>query len=140
MFNTDFSNESFSSPDEIDDAMSDLVIMKVGQLASAVKSAPKKLNEQVGEYLKFVYKTLKFIVGDNGVVTYKMHDDLTGTAGSVSAVLSGGVVSFDNTEWLQNMMRVATTFEVYPKLDGSLVVDFGFNGLWDIDLDGDEKC
>lgn len=70
---------------------------------------------------------LKYLTkGTKAKVTYALHEPYK-SMGVVSVV--GSDLLFRNTEWFMKAVELASNFEVYPKTDGTVQMDFTFHGL-----------
>ena len=75
----------------------------------------------------YTYKVLKYLTkGTKAKVSYELHTPYK-SMGSVSVV--GSDLLFRNTEWFMKAVELASNFEVYPKTDGTVQMDFTFHGL-----------
>lgn len=68
----------------------------------------------------------KLTEGTSAVVTYKLCSPFR-SSGSVTVV--GKKISFRNTKLFLEAVNLAENFDVYTKTDGTIQMDFGFNGL-----------
>lgn len=68
----------------------------------------------------------KLTAGTSAVVTYKLCSPFR-SSGSVTVV--GKKISFRNTKLFLEAVNLAENFDVYTKTDGTIQMDFGFNGL-----------
>ena len=46
-----------------------------------------------------------------------------------SVTLCGKNIVFKNPEWFVKVVEYASNFEVYPKIDGTIEMNFTFHGL-----------
>lgn len=73
------------------------------------------------------YKILKYLTkGTKAKVTYELNKPYK-SMGCVSIV--GKEIMFDNQEWFVTAVKLASNFDVYPKTDGTVQMDFTFHGL-----------
>lgn len=68
----------------------------------------------------------KLTEGTSAAVTYKLCSPFR-SSGSVTVV--GKKISFRNTKLFLEAVNLAENFDVYTKTDGTIQMDFGFNGL-----------
>lgn len=68
----------------------------------------------------------KLTEGTSATVTYKLCSPFR-SSGSVTVV--GKKISFRNTKLFLEAVNLAENFDVYTKTDGTIQMDFGFNGL-----------
>ena len=64
--------------------------------------------------------------GTNAKVTYALNEPYK-SMGSVSIV--GKELTFSNPKWFMIAVRLASNFNVYPKTNGTVQMDFTFHGL-----------
>lgn len=88
---------------------------------SAVANLPRV------KVLLFVYKVLQhYMHGKSAKVSYKLNEPYK-SMGSVSVV--GRNLTFNGEKWLLPLTQLASNFNVYPKTDGTVQMDFTFHGL-----------
>lgn len=75
----------------------------------------------------YAYKILNYIAKEAGAkIVYKLHDPFIG-AGSIR--MNGKNLRINNPRLLATAAKIASNFNIYPKLDGSIQIDFGFYNL-----------
>lgn len=85
------------------------------------------LNPMKLKAIKYTYSAMKYLTKGTGAkVTYELHKPFN-SMGSVSVV--GKNLTFSNPNWIMIAARLASNFNVYPKTDGSIRMDFTFHGL-----------
>lgn len=84
---------------------------------------PNKINQVL-----YTYKVLKYLFrGIKGVkVDYDLHEPYL-SMGSVSVI--GKNLLCKKPEWFMKAVEFSDNFEVYPKTDGTVQMDFTFHGL-----------
>lgn len=75
----------------------------------------------------YTYKVMKYITkGTKAKVSYELHVPYK-SMGSVCVV--GSDLKFQNTDWFTRAVELSSNFEVYPKTDGTVQMNFTFHGL-----------
>ena len=116
----------FMSDEEVE-AMLDSLVTTVGDEAAADDSHTAIVNPYRIQQVLYTYKVLKYLAkGTKAKVTYTLHAPYK-SMGSVSVV--GSDMLFKNTEWFMKAVALASNFEVYPKTDGTIQMNFTFHGL-----------
>lgn len=85
------------------------------------------LDAQKLKMIAYTYKVLKYITkGTKAKVVYKLNKPFQ-SMGSVS--VTGKDIMFKNPKWFVAAVKLASNFNVYPKTDGSVRMDFTFHQL-----------
>ena len=85
------------------------------------------MNPENVKRLLRTYKALKYITQGSGVkISYELNEPFN-SMGSVT--LCGKNIVFKNPEWFVKVVEYASNFEVYPKIDGTIEMNFTFHGL-----------
>lgn len=117
----------FTTDEEVDEAL-DALITTVAEGLVEQDSKTAVINPYKIQQVLYTYKVLKYLVkGTKGAsVSYELHEPFK-SMGSVSVV--GKNLVFRKPEWFMKAVELADNFEVYPKTDGTLQMDFTFHGL-----------
>lgn len=116
----------FMSDAEVEEMLDNLVTT-IGDEAAADDSQTAIINPYRIQQVLYTYKVLKYLTkGTKAKVFYELHAPYK-SMGSVSIV--GSDLLFRNTEWFMKAVELASNFEVYPKTDGTVQMDFTFHGL-----------
>lgn len=120
-FDTEFMGDA-----EVEEMLDNLVTT-IGDEAAADDSQTAIINPYRIQQVLYTYKVLKYLTkGTKAKVTYALHEPYK-SMGVVSVV--GSDLLFRNTEWFMKAVELASNFEVYPKTDGTVQMDFTFHGL-----------
>lgn len=121
LFNTDFSNDA-----EVEE-MLDGLISAVGAQAESEDMETQMINPYRIQEILYTYKVLKYLTrGSKAKVTYELHKPYK-SMGYVS--ISGKNLSFKNMKWFLKAVELSSNFEVYPKTNGTIQMNFTFHGL-----------
>ena len=116
----------FMSDEEVEEMMSSIIVT-VGETVDIEERRTSILNPIKLKQLMFTYNALKYITrGSKATVTYKLHEPFT-SVGYVSVV--GSSITFSHPEWFIKISEYASNFEIYPKTDGTIQINFTFHGL-----------
>lgn len=116
----------FMSDAEVEEMLDNLVTT-IGDEAAADDSQTAIINPYRIQQVLYTYKVIKYLTkGTKARVTYTLHEPYK-SMGVVSVV--GSDLLFRNTEWFMKAVELASNFEVYPKTDGTVQMDFTFHGL-----------
>jgi hypothetical protein len=119
--NVDFTNDA-----DVDE-MLDEIMCALGKKIISEDSKPAVVNPIRVQQVLYTYKLLRYITqGTNTKVTYELYSPLK-SMGSVTVVGKNIVCKHHN--WFLKAIEFASNFEVYPKLDGTVEMNFTFNGL-----------
>lgn len=81
-------------------------------------------NPDIERHIELVYKAMAHtVMGENAKATYTFNDPLS-HMGCVHVVGKGLIIP--NPTLFSKLSKVASVFEVYPKVDGTVQADFGF--------------
>lgn len=108
--------------------MLDSIVKRVGELCAAEDNKTAIVNPDKIQQVLYVYEVLKFLTKSNRSVkvTYEIHEPYK-SMGSVS--VSGEHIKFKNPNGFLKAVELSSNFEVYPKTDGTVRMDFTFHGL-----------
>lgn len=116
----------FMSDAEVEE-MLDNIVTTVGDEAAADDSQTAIINPYRIQQVLYTYKVLKYLTkGTNAKVSYKLHSPYK-SMGCVSVESSD--VLFGQTAWFMKAVELASNFEVYPKTNGTIQMNFTFHGL-----------
>lgn len=117
----------FMTNEEVEEMLGSIVTA-VADAAEIDDSQTSIINQYKIMQVLYTYKVMKYLTkGDGGVkVSYELHKPY-GSMGSVSVV--GKQISFKNPEWFMKAVEMSANFEVYPKTDGTVQMNFTFHGL-----------
>ena len=117
--NEDYGFDTEFMTDEEVEQMLDSIVASVGDAASDDNSRASVVN---------VYKVMKYLAkGQKGVkVDCKLHTPYN-SMGYVSVV--GKKLAFRKPEWFMKAVELSNNFEVYPKTNGTVQMNFTFHGL-----------
>ena len=120
-FDTDFMS------DEEVEAMLDAIVVATGSRAATDDSRTAIVNPERIRQVLYTYKVLKYMTrGTKAKVSYKLHAPYK-SMGSVSVI--GTDLTFSSPKWIMKAVELASNFEVYPKTDGTVQMNFTFHGL-----------
>ena len=117
----------FITDDEVEQ-MLDSLVTTVGEAAAIDDSKTSIINPFKIQQVLYTYKVLKYLTkGIKGAkVSYELHEPYR-SMGSVS--VTGKDLLFRKPEWFMKAVELASNFEVYPKTDGTVQMNFTFHGL-----------
>ena len=123
--NLDFEKE-FMSDAEVEEMLESLTDL-IGEQAENEDNRTSIINPKRVQAVLYTYKVLKYLTkGTNAKVTYALNEPYK-SMGSVSIV--GKELTFSNPKWFMIAVRLASNFNVYPKTNGTVQMDFTFHGL-----------
>ena len=123
--NLDFENE-FISDEEVDETIESLIDLAEEQ-TEARDNEISIMNPKRVQAVLYTYKILKYLTrGAKTKVTYELNEPCK-SMGSVSII--GKELTFSNPEWFMVAVKLSSNFNVYPKTDGTVQMDFTFHGL-----------
>ena len=101
---------------------------QLGDVASDDNSRTSVVNVYKMQQVLYVYKVMKYLAkGQRGVkVDCKLHTPYN-SMGYVSVV--GKKLVFRKLEWFMKAVELSNNFEVYPKTNGTVQMNFTFHGL-----------
>ena len=121
----EFDNE-FTSPEEVEAMLNSLTDL-IGEQIEKEDGRTALVNPNKIKWVLYTYKVLKYLTKDTGAkVTYKLNEPYK-SMGSVNIV--GKELTFSKPEWFMIAVKLASNFNVYPKTDGTVQMDFTFHGL-----------
>ena len=117
----------FMTDEEIEQ-MLDSLIVTVGEAAAIDDSKTSIINPLKVQQVLCTYKVLKYLTkGINGAkVSYELYEPYR-SMGSVG--VTGKDLLFRKPEWFIKVVELANNFEVYPKTNGTIQMNFTFYGL-----------
>ena len=119
-------NEEFSTDAEVE-AMLDTIVTTVGEEAVVEDNKTSIINPYKIQQVSYTYKVLKYLTkGTDAKVSYELHKPFK-SMGSVT--VTGKNLMFRKTEWFMKAVELSANFEVYPKTDGNVEMNFTFHGL-----------
>ena len=123
--NLDFEKE-FMSDAEVEEMLESLTDL-IGEQAENEDNRTSIINPKKVQAVLYTYKVLKYLTkGTNAKVTYALNEPYK-SMGSVSIV--GKELTFSNPKWFMVAVKLASNFNVYPKTNGTVQMDFTFHGL-----------
>lgn len=121
----DFDSE-FVSDDEVE-AMLDSLTTAIAEQAEYDDSRIEIINPYKMRAVIYTYKVMCYLFkGTSAKVTYELNKPYK-SMGSVSVV--GKDLTFNKPEWLTAAVKLASNFNIYPKVNGMVQMDFTFHGL-----------
>lgn len=128
MKNEEFDFDTEFMTDEEVESMLDSIVTTVATEASIDDGKTSIINPYKIQQVLYTYKVLKYLVkGNKGVnVSYELHEPYK-SMGSVSVI--GKNLVFRKPEWFMKAVELANNFEVYPKTDGTVQMNFTFHRL-----------
>ena len=115
------------------------VILNTGKLTSAhIEAFNKTVNKEVQNHpesdadrishIIFAYFAIKEALKFKKDI--RVSYDIGGISPCMGVVsISGKTIIFNNANLFKDAKNLATNFEVYPKIDGTIQMNFGFHGL-----------
>ena len=108
-----------------------------GKYLEAIDKLPKTPVKEKEQQVMDVYKLMKQIAKGSKIrVNYKMHKPFS-FAGAVT--ITGRNIEFLNPKEFIKAVQLADNYEVYPRTDGLVQLNFGFSGLVSYDFSGKKK-
>lgn len=124
-YESDFNTE-FMSDGEIEE-MLDNLITTIGDEAAADNSKTAIINPIRVKQILYTYKVMKYLTkGTKATVKYALHQPFR-SVGYVS--VTGTNLVFKNAEWFVKAVELASNFEVFPKTNGTIEMNFTFHGI-----------
>lgn len=116
----------FMTDDDVEQ-MLDSLVTTVSNEAMIDDSRTSIINPFKIQQVLYTYKVLKYLTkGTKAQVSYQLHEPYR-SMGSVQIV--GKELIFRKPEWFMKAVTLANNFEVYPKTDGTVQMNFTFHGL-----------
>lgn len=128
MMNEEFGFDTeFMTDEEVED-MLDSIVTTVAIEIVIDDNKTSVINPYKIQQVLYTYKVLKYLMkGNKGAnISYELHEPYK-SMGSVSVV--GRNLVFRKPEWFMKAVELANNFEVYPKTDGTVQMNFTFHGL-----------
>ena len=128
MMNEEFGFDTeFMTDEEVED-MLDSIVTTVTTEIVIDDNKTSVINPYKIQQVLYTYKVLKYLMkGNKGAkISYELHKPYK-SIGSVSVV--GRNLVFRKPEWFMKAVELANNFEVYPKTDGTVQMNFTFHGL-----------
>lgn len=121
----DFDTE-FMTDEEVE-KMLDSLITTVDDAMTANDGEVSIINPYRIQQMQYTYKVLKYLTkGTKSKVAYALHKPYK-SMGFVS--VTGKNLMFRNMDWFSKAVELASNFEVYPKTDGTVQMNFTFHGI-----------
>lgn len=121
----DFSKE-FTNDTDVENALSD-IMASVARAVQTEDNRAQVTNPAIFQNLAFVYKVMRYLVkGTSAKVTYKLNEPYK-SMGSVTVLCKN--IKFNKPDWLIKAIGLSSNFEVYPKTDGTVEMNFTFHNL-----------
>lgn len=126
--NEDYGFDTEFMTDEEVEQMLDSIVTSVGDVASDDNSGTSVVNIYKMQQVLYVYKVMKYLAkGQKGVkVDCELYTPYN-SMGYVSVV--GKKLVFRKPEWFMKAVELSNNFEVYPKTNGTVQMNFTFHGL-----------
>lgn len=119
-------NTEFSSDVEVEE-MLESIIFAVGEEAKVQDMETQMVNPYRVQEILYTYKVLKYLTkGSDAKVTYQLYRPYK-SMGYVSVV--GKNLPLKNMRWFLKAVELSSNFEVYPKTNGTVQMNFTFHGL-----------
>lgn len=119
-------DEEFTTDEEVE-AMLDAIVTTVGNEAIIEDNRTAIINPYKIQQVLYTYKVLKYLTkGTDAKVSYELHSPFK-SMGSVT--ITGKNLIFRKTEWFMKAVELSANFEVYPKTNGAVEMNFTFHGL-----------
>lgn len=116
----------FTTDEEVE-AMIEGLLNFIGEQVEEEDNKNAVINPKKAQMVLSTYKLLKYLTKGSGAkVTYALNEPYK-SMGSVSVV--GKNLIFDNAEWFMAAVKMSSNFNVYPKTNGTVQMDFTFHGL-----------
>ena len=119
-------DEEFTTDEEVE-AMLDTIVTTVGNEAVIEDNRTAVINPYKIQQVLYTYKVLKYLTkGTDAKVSYELHSPFK-SMGSVT--ITGKNLIFRKSEWFMKAVELSANFEVYPKTNGTVEMNFTFHGL-----------
>lgn len=114
--------EEFATDNEIEAIMDGIAKQVIAEDNRVAIVNPDKVRQVLS-----TYKMLKYITRGTGAkVTYELYSPFK-SMGSVT--VTGHDIVFSKPEWFIKAIKLSANFEVYPKTNGTVEMNFTFHGL-----------
>lgn len=119
-------DKDFDSGEELMDSL-DKVMMKIASDISKDEADTTMIAMEGVQQVKTAYKALRFITNGKDVdVIYELNKPYT-SMGSISII--GKEIIITSPKMFARVAEMASNFEVYPKTDGTVQMNFTFHNL-----------
>lgn len=123
--NFDFEKE-FMSDEEVDEMIESLTDL-IEEQAENEDSRTSITDPKKAQAVLYTYKVLQYLTkGTKAKVTYALNEPYK-SMGSVS--VAGKELTFSDSKLFMVAVKLADNFNVYPKTNGTVQMDFTFHGL-----------
>lgn len=114
--------------DEEVEQMLDSIVTAVAEEVAAEDNKTLIINPHKIRRVLSAYKILEYLIKDikGAKASYKLHEPYK-SMGSVS-IVSNNLI-FRKPKWFLKAVELADNFEVYPKTEGTIQMNFTFHGL-----------
>lgn len=112
---------------EASDEEADSFLSLAYKLAVDSETGTSVLNMEGMRKMQAVYASMKRIIRNDGVkITYEAHEPLL-RYGSVT--VTAKEISFTDTTAFREAASLSANYDIYPRTDGTVQIDFAFNDL-----------
>lgn len=119
-------NEEFENDADVENALDNLVTV-VARTAQIEDNRTQIVNPIKMQHILYTLKILKYLTKGSGAkVTYELYEPFR-SMGSVT--IRGKDITFSKPEWFMKAVELSANFEVYPRTDGTVEMNFTFHGL-----------
>ncbi len=117
----------FMTDEEVEQAINSL-LTAVSEKETSKDNRTSIANPYKIQQLLYTYKVMKYLVKHmkGAKVSYELYEPYI-SMGSVS--VSGKNLTFRKPDWFMRAVELSDNFEVYPKTDGTVQMNFTFHGL-----------
>lgn len=123
---SDIRDEAFLNDEEAEAAINE-TIEEVAQAIQAEEQGIILTNPRKMKDLMVVYKLMKYITsGKRLKITYEINKPYK-TMAFVSIV--GKDLKFSHPQWFVMATKIASNVDIFPRVDGTVQIDFTFNGF-----------
>lgn len=124
--NNEYEDAEFMTDGETQEIF-DRLIKDFGAQIKDEESRTAIIDPHMMQAVARTYKLMKHLTeGTNAKVGYKLHKPYR-SMGVV--VIIGSPITITNSKWFVKAAELASNFEVYPKTDGTVEMNFMFHGL-----------
>lgn len=120
-------DEEFTTDEEVEEYYDALLDCLTEQSEQEEPAALRVVDPTRMKSLMYTYKVLKYLLKGSGAKVICEINEPFKSMGSVTVI--GKDIKFRKPEWFMMAVKVASNFNVYPKTDGTVQMDFGFNNL-----------
>ena len=123
---SDIRDEAFLNDEEAEAAINE-TIEEVAEAIQAEEQGIVFTNPRKMKDLMVVYKLMKYITsGKRLKITYEINKPYK-TMAFVSIV--GKDLKFSHPQWFVMATKIASNVDIFPRVDGTVQIDFTFNGF-----------